>query len=1163
MAMNATDSGDLEQPASGTEKPVPRFPAVLFALCISALLGLAITTFQLVKNHENDQARSNLAAVADLKQKQIADWLNVLKRNFDGIATDALLSYVVEPWLAAGRPPGEDEARISDRLTALRNIFQLKSIQLFSPDGREIALAGIDYPPPGGHEFQRALQTPSGLVTDIHLGERADSQDTHIDVIGALRVKHAGTSAVVAVMVFHVGLSDSLFPLLQHWPTPSETAETLLVRRERDDVVYLNDVRHRRNHPVERRLPLSDRTAEARAVLGEVGLIEAIDYRGQPVLAELHPVAGTTWYLVAKQDLAEIYAPIKRAGWIAGSATFCLAGLLGLLLWFWHGRRVAFHAIRAAQAEARFGSLLRQANDIILLMDEHGTVLDANPHAIDTLGYPRDQLIGMNVGLAAGPALPSTGLAQIFGRCNGAAEFIGESLLRRADGRLFPAETKCKLVESRGKRYYQAIIRDIGERKAAEQKIQRLNDFYAALHQTSLAMVRTMESTALFAEICRIAFDYAHVSLAVVIGMDTQTGKPLLFACAGADPQDIARELSKLEIKSGEEPGLAGRCFRDRVSSVCQDIENDQRLPVWRNLWDKFRLRSGAALPLWQGNRVPYVLGLYSEETQFWDNALLKLLETMAGDISFALDRLDVDARHERSLQELKDRELLFRTVADFTADWEMWIGPDRRYRYISPSCETLTGYPRSAFLDDPGFLHGILHPDDRQGFKEHERIFDTPRADDETTLEFRVLHKEGQIVWIEHTCRAVFDDAGCYAGRRISNRNVTERKAREAELAKREALYRGVVESQLDGFWLVDRYGRLQEVNEAYVKRSGYRREELLSMRISDLEAVETAQDIAARIEKVIDVGSDLFETMHRTKDGTNWLAEVSAQYLPREGGILCIFIRDIRQRKRAESLWQIRLKLSEIAQTGTLDELMQASLDAAERFTGSSIGFFHFVDQNQEDLILQAWSTNTLREMCKAEGKGAHYPVSEAGIWVECFHRRAPVIHNDYASLTNKKGLPEGHAPVVRELTVPVIRQGLVVSILGVGNKATDYEQSDVDLVKDLAELAMDLVAEKQAEQALRESEELYRRIVTSANEGIWWLDEQDHTVFVNQALSAMLGYSEKEIVGPPAESFMFEEDLAVTGSTWNGAIPATTTVMNNGSAAGTARSVGAGFR
>jgi diguanylate cyclase (GGDEF)-like protein len=150
-------------------------------------------------------------------------------------------------------------------------------------------------------------------------------------------------------------------------------------------------------------------------------------------------------------------------------------------------------------------------------------------------------------------------------------------------------------------------------------------------------------------------------------------------------------------------------------------------------------------------------------------------------------------------------------------------------------------------------------------------------------------------------------------------------------------------------------------------------------------------------------------------------------------------------------------------------VEELMQRALDEIEILTGSSIGFYHFVEEDQNTLSLQAWSTRTRAEFCKAEGEGLHYPIRDAGVWVDCVHQRKPVIHNEYASLPHRKGLPDGHAEVVRELVVPTMRDGRVVSILGVGNKPSEYDEQDVDLVAYIADVVWSIVERKRAEERI----------------------------------------------------------------------------------------------
>ncbi len=189
-----------------------------------------------------------------------------------------------------------------------------------------------------------------------------------------------------------------------------------------------------------------------------------------------------------------------------------------------------------------------------------------------------------------------------------------------------------------------------------------------------------------------------------------------------------------------------------------------------------------------------------------------------------------------------------------------------------------------------------------------------------------------------------------------------------------------------------------------------------------------------------------------------------------------------DISDRKRLESVMEARLRLLQARPGGTLEESLRIVIDEAEALTGSTVGFYHMVNADQLSLTLQTWSTNTTAKMCQSEGAGQHYPVSDAGVWVDCVRERRPVIHNDYASLPHRRGLPEGHAPVVRELVVPVLRDGLIVGLLGVGNKPTDYEESDAQTVSAFGDLAWDITELRRAEEERRRIEAQYWKLQKS---------------------------------------------------------------------------------
>jgi PAS domain S-box-containing protein len=227
---------------------------------------------------------------------------------------------------------------------------------------------------------------------------------------------------------------------------------------------------------------------------------------------------------------------------------------------------------------------------------------------------------------------------------------------------------------------------------------------------------------------------------------------------------------------------------------------------------------------------------------------------------------------------------------------------------------------------------------------------------------------------------------------------------------------------------------------------------------------------------------------------------------------------LQHIQQQACTERILQTRISLNQYANDHTLDELLQEALDKVEALTSSSIGYFHFLESDQTTLWLRAWSTKTLEETSTMPGKDSQYDVNLAGVWADCVRERRPVIHNDYPALPHRNGLPDDHAAVVREMAVPIMREGKIVSILGLGNKTQDYTMADVDLVKTLADFVWDIVRDKQAEQALRDSEEKFRNLADWTYDWEIWLDPQSNIVYNSTSCERITGYTQEEFITTP---------------------------------------------
>ena len=145
-------------------------------------------------------------------------------------------------------------------------------------------------------------------------------------------------------------------------------------------------------------------------------------------------------------------------------------------------------------------------------------------------------------------------------------------------------------------------------------------------------------------------------------------------------------------------------------------------------------------------------------------------------------------SERKKAEEAVRASEEKYRTVADFTYNWEAWLAPDGTYLYVSPSCERITGHSAAEFLADPNLMVQITHPDDRSKVIEHVRAGIHKVQKKDLAFDFRILTPSGEIRWINHVCTAVYGEGGQWLGRRESNLNITDRKLAETEKEKIEA---------------------------------------------------------------------------------------------------------------------------------------------------------------------------------------------------------------------------------------------------------------------------------------------------------------------------------------------------------------------------------------
>jgi two-component system, cell cycle sensor histidine kinase and response regulator CckA len=484
-------------------KSAPRRPpyllTALFLLAAAAISAVAYRFHQTEKIVIENEVHNQLLGIADLKVRQLTDWRGERFGDASVLMSNKMMMPVLERILAGTAGAGERNQAI-DWMTTICERLHYANAVLVNRQGKVVLRVGR--PMGTARHFeeisQEVLQAGKPVFRDFH----SDGKDDPIHLGINLPLARSVQSPAFGALLLGIDPDKHLYKLIESWPVPSRSAETLLARREGNEVVYLNRLRHRKDAAaLTLRFPVTAaHLPVVQAALGGEGVVFGRDYRGIAVLAAVRRVPGTPWLLVAKIDADEVHAPVRRRSITLGVIVFLLVLALGSGVYhFWRRQQLRFYRERyQAEIERRallghYDYLTRFANDIILLADGEGYLIEANDRAVSTYGYSREELLGMPVRDLHHPSA----VASLEGDWRRAAEQGGgivETLHRRKDGSEFPVEVSMRFINVEGKKFYQSVIRDIRERKAMVEKLRETAATLNAIVDASPAAIIALAS---------------------------------------------------------------------------------------------------------------------------------------------------------------------------------------------------------------------------------------------------------------------------------------------------------------------------------------------------------------------------------------------------------------------------------------------------------------------------------------------------------------------------------------------------------------------------------------------------------------------------------------------------------------------------------------------
>lgn len=366
----------------------------LIVACVVALITLAYGYYGTESRQIRRERYQAITAIGTLKADQLQLWRQARLDHTAALSRAPTVTREIAARLE--RPDADLTAARAVIDTGVRT-YGYAGAFVLDPDGRLVLATGSQADAP----VESMAATIAGALAGngAVMGEflRGEDGRVYVDTAAALRDP---LGRPLGFVVLRSDAQKQLFPMLQTWPTPSPTAESMLLRREGDEVVFLNEMRHRTGTALAIREPIS-RTdlASVKAVLGAVGPVEGIDYRGTEVLADMRAVAGSDWFLVSKLDADEVWAEARyRAGVAVILITLLILGGAGGVAAFYRQQQASkFRGLYESMREN--DQLLREAE----VAGQLGSfVFDMRADSFKS-SENLDRLLGI------GPAHPRTG----------------------------------------------------------------------------------------------------------------------------------------------------------------------------------------------------------------------------------------------------------------------------------------------------------------------------------------------------------------------------------------------------------------------------------------------------------------------------------------------------------------------------------------------------------------------------------------------------------------------------------------------------------------------------------------------------------------------------------------------------------------------------------
>jgi len=1076
-----------------------RYTYVLALVFIIVFVTTMTAGYSYYKSYEKKflwEIENQLTSVATLKVNQIIQWRNERLGDANVFYKNAELSGLVKRYI--DNPNDADaKKRIQEWIGQVKSAYNYNRICIHNYNGTElISTSNEKIPEPFIFNARSSEVLKSGKIVFEDFYRDENNNNIYLTIYIPILLDNSAKN-IIGFLALRIDPEQYLYPLINEWPIPSKTAETLLIRREGNEAVFLNELKFQKNTALNLRRPLTElNLASTQAALGKKQVMTGLDYRGVSVIAYVCPIPNSPWFIVARIDIAEVYAPLRQWFWaIAIFVVVLLTGLGTSIGLIWRGQLSKFHKERYQSTEKirklnRVYAVLSEINETIVRIRNPQELFErACDIAIEKGGFQMAwigmiNLQTMKVNVVASKGISEEHLKKLD------FNYDDESILRMAgraiktgvrvisndiqnDESIIPLDKDSVMFNSKSSAAFPLKV--FGQSWGVFKLYSNEIGFFDEEELKLLDELAMDISFAIEFEKKEAERKFAEESL-----RENEEKYRLMFA---NNPQPMfiydLETLTFLEINNAAIHHY-GYTREEFLSMTLKDIRPKEDIDALMKDVERTHLTYNPAGEWRHLKKNGEIINVEINSHSVTFNAR-KARHVMVKDITKLKQAKETliasEIRYRRLFESAKDGILILDAETGKIVD-------------VNPFLIDLLGYSKENFIEkeiwEIGFFKDIVANYDKfleLQQQKYVRYEDLPLE----TVDGRKINVEfvSNVYLVDH--QKVIQ---------CNIRDITERKRADDALIESERKFRNVVEEAVEIVFTVDNRGYFTYVNPAGLRSSGYSLDELKKLKYIDLIEPEFKQKVKRNYFKQYLERSSSSSTEYpfRTKSGEIKWYNQNARLIIENDEVKGFYViaRDITERRIAE----------------------EALKESEERFRSlyenSTIGLYRTTPDGKIILanptLVKMLGYSSFEELAaKNLVKDGFEPTYERNLFLNKIEMNGEVQGFESAWTTK-----DGSVAYISE-SARAIRDS---------NGKTLYYDGTVE----------NIAERKLAEETLRVSEERFRHSFDYAAAGICIIGVDEKFQRVNKAFREMIGYEEDELKNFTFSDITHPDDLSI---------------------------------